>query len=819
MNYSETVNAPNASCTPAVPIQIDNLPDYNNIDYLKSLKSDIDTLNKRLKLYMGCSVVNLSSHNLTPESLELLSYGLTFCPTPTAADNAAITEAVESFFRKLKLKVHFHQLQNASNASFSSVSNLTTDDTLGPADFVTNDVIQRLKITSTWTPDVQDNNLALFMTTVRKTIQHKSAAKKKPIRHNITDRQRRILKSLQDNKDITIKKADKGNSIVILDTVDYMHEALTQLSNRAFYAPQSEDLTQRHENLVNQLVTSWLTARIIDSKVHKFLCAYKSRTARFYLLPKIHKKGIPGRPIVSANGCPTEHLSAFVDALLCPLVVTNPSFIRDTTDFINKISNIPVNEGSIIFTCDVTSLYTRINHPLGLKCIAKKLRATPDFDFPKHRLIQALKLVLTCNNFEFNAKHYLQTSGVSMGTKCAPTYANLVLGVIEQEFLDSQPLKPTCWFRFIDDIFGVWDHSLTDLQLFVSNFNAIDEDIQITLDHSVSEVAFLDTVVQKSNNRLITDLYRKPTDTTNYLMHNSAHPPGCKKGAYSQFLRLRRNCTTITNYDTHSDRLLEAYVSRGYDRTELTKAQKKVRALNRADLLQDRVQSTADSKLVCTLPYNLLNIDARKIITDNWHILSDAAHLDGLFPEPPIFGYSRPKNLKDSICQATVRYPPDSSNIVRADNIVSPDTCTRQQCKWCPKINTRKRVKSSASKEKHKKLHIPTNVNCETCNVVYLITCTCCLKQYVGETKRCFRTRMSEHDRDVRYNKDTNVARHFNQPAHDWTQSKFDIIEHFPGDPDSSQNLRLKRETYWIATLRSLAPTGLNGMIGRQFTQ
>ena len=37
---------------------------------------------------------------------------------------------------------------------------------------------------------------------------------------------------------------------------------------------------------------------------------------RFYLhdiLPKLLKKGFPGRPIVSVNGHPTENISEFVD--------------------------------------------------------------------------------------------------------------------------------------------------------------------------------------------------------------------------------------------------------------------------------------------------------------------------------------------------------------------------------------------------------------------------------------------------------------------------------------------------------------------------
>jgi 23S rRNA A1618 N6-methylase RlmF len=99
-----------------------------------------------------------------------------------------------------------------------------------------------------------------------------------------------------------------------------------------------------------------------------------------------------------------------------------------------------------------------------------------------------------------------------------------------------------------------------------------------------------------------------------------------------------------------------------------------------------------------------------------------------------------------------------------------------------------------------------------------IVLCEKVFFNHNDETKRSFRTRLSEHDRDVGHKKDINIARHFNGQSHDWSKCRFDIIEHLTGDPDTRSTLRLKRETYWIATLRSLAPNGLNVMIGRQFS-
>jgi hypothetical protein len=47
----------------------------------------------------------------------------------------------------------------------------------------------------------------------------------------------------------------------------------------------------------------------IDDKTMEYLTPEDPKPGRFYLLPKIHKENNPGRPIVSANGHPTEKIS------------------------------------------------------------------------------------------------------------------------------------------------------------------------------------------------------------------------------------------------------------------------------------------------------------------------------------------------------------------------------------------------------------------------------------------------------------------------------------------------------------------------------
>ena len=48
-------------------------------------------------------------------------------------------------------------------------------------------------------------------------------------------------------------------------------------------------------------------------------------------------------------------------------------------------------------------------------------------------------MIFTMNNFTFNGKHFLQIHGTAMGTKMAPSFANLFLGHFESNALLNSP--------------------------------------------------------------------------------------------------------------------------------------------------------------------------------------------------------------------------------------------------------------------------------------------------------------------------------------------------------------------------------------------
>jgi len=67
----------------------------------KNIKVNVNNKSER-------SVINLSSHILTPTERSVLEKGLKFCPTPGEPNMNELLEDLRLFFRRMKLKAHFY---------------------------------------------------------------------------------------------------------------------------------------------------------------------------------------------------------------------------------------------------------------------------------------------------------------------------------------------------------------------------------------------------------------------------------------------------------------------------------------------------------------------------------------------------------------------------------------------------------------------------------------------------------------------------------------------------------------------------------------
>ena len=132
-----------------------------------------------------------------------------------------------------------------------------------------------------------------------------------------------------------------------------------------------------------------------------------------------------------------------LDLILQPYVIETNSYISDTGDFQEKVSDLELDSNDWIFTMDVTSLYTNIPHNEGIECIRTLVNSKRQNSLPSNgNLIKILELVLKCNKCIFNNDHCLQVNGTAMWTRVAHTHANLFMDSIERKFIYPWAKKP-----------------------------------------------------------------------------------------------------------------------------------------------------------------------------------------------------------------------------------------------------------------------------------------------------------------------------------------------------------------------------------------
>ena len=298
--------------------------------------------------------------------------------------------------------------------------------------------IKSQAIPNAWIPEAGVNqHLDEFCASIT---NHIALIPQRTDKDNLSPDERTALKDFikNINKDIVIRPADKGGALVIQDRADYISACDSLLSDENFYKPLHYDPTQEISKKLTVLLKSLISVFRLENLIsiqdlqNRFPVA-----GRFYTLPKIHKPGSPppGRPIVSGNGSVTEIIFSFVDYFLKDLVPSLDSYIQDTTDFLRKLDALgPLPDNSVIFTLDVTSLYTNIPHTDGLAAAEKYFNRRESQEIPTQFLIKLIDFVLKNNNFCFNGQNFIQTQGTAMGTKMAPSYACLFMGDLERAF-------------------------------------------------------------------------------------------------------------------------------------------------------------------------------------------------------------------------------------------------------------------------------------------------------------------------------------------------------------------------------------------------
>ena len=316
-----------------------------------------------------------------------------------------------------------------------------------------------------------------------------------------------------------------------------------------------------------------------------------------------------------------------------------------------------------------------------------------------------------------------------MGTRLAPSFANIYMNHFEETHVYIYPFKPTVWFRYIDDIFMVWDHGLDELNTFIQYLNTCNDNIKFSSEISEEKLNFLDVTVKVENQSLVTDLYTKPTDRNTYLPYNSAHPRHCMKGLpYGQFLRIRRICSKEEDFIRHAAKKAAQLIQKGYPKEDLLESLLKSHNRDRGMLLKPPVvEDTKDEKVdvFLTTTYNKTFPGLRNQVESTWDLLGRSSTTRHISETNLKVSYRRPKNLRDHLVRSKL---PKLDDQCQTKDSGPRTKCENAKCRYCLRLNKTGRVTSNTTGRTYTSMK---NIDCMSNNLVYCINCKKCGKQYI----------------------------------------------------------------------------------------
>ena len=623
--------------------------------------------------------------------------------------------------------------------------------------------------------------------------------------------------NLQKSGDIVIQPADKGSGICILDREDYIGEAERQLNDtlacedgtqKHYYKKISQDKIKEQYDEIKEVLEEGIKNKYITKEFAKLMIPTKPKSGTFYMLPKVHKKfdKIPkGRPIISGSGSNTELISWFCDQSLKEAVKRKDSYVEDTPDIlrffekINDEENLPENSKPIAI--DIKSMYSNIPIDEGMEAFKEELEKRDDKSVPTEYYIKLLKLVLESNIFEFNREFYIQLLGTAMGTRVAPTYANIFMAKLEKFMLESCPKELAqlvlCWKRFIDDIFFIFNGSYEELDRFHNFLNSVHPTIKFDdyeHDQNNNSCNFLDLNIQIKDGKIITDLYRKETSKPSALLPSSAHPNHITGNiAYSLAFRLLRICSNEDLFESRLEELKKEFLlPRNFKSNLIDEEFEKVRKLPGDSFLTRRRQALEKIKRNVEEPHRIIapmdfnpNLPNISQVLNKHHrsMLKNAPHLKEIFEAPPMASYRQPPNLRRLICKSKLHEVRKGARLVRGAQKNAPGwkKCGKG-CKICPfTLPNTDTVTGLASGYQHK---IKQTVTCDSENVIYYWKCVkskcedyphC---EYIGQTKRKFKDRLSEHRDYVKRDVNSEPSgEHFSKRGHNVAHLKGLVLE------------------------------------------
>ena len=548
-----------------------------------------------------------------------------------------------------------------------------------------------------------------------------------PSQSNVTKAERNVMEVLKKQDSTIIKNSDKSKSLVVLDKDTYLWKAENILADTDTY--EITDMSSETlEGIVCKELKKIKGLKTLPLEIYNGLFPKDSKLPEFYGLPKIHKENNPLRPVVAAFDGPLTPISILLERILHQLLPFVPSHIENTAAAINSLekarSRQRESEEVIICNMDVIALYPSIPIEDGISTVVNKLtKHKDDIDtagLTMDEIKSLLQLVLNNNYFKFGQRVYRQRQGVAMGNHLAPPFAIVFMDQLEQKMLRQAKLKPASYDRYVDDCLVVWTHGERNLLKFIDQCNKQHPNIRFTWESTArgNPVSYMDLGISlDENNYLQYELYQKPSDSGVNLNFESCIPKHVKIAvAMQQFRRAHKLSSNATTKRRSEERIRNLLRANNFPEEVIRRTHAKTSKTSTR-----REKRNKESTVVLRLPFCSDSLD--KVVR---------------------------KTIKKSRLPIRVVYEQSASlkgKLVRS--ALLPARCTVHD-----KFEEQQRKeKRQRGKPRDDCISCQAGIrkeDCETKGAIYLLKCTLCFEEYVGESQRPIRTRLQEHHADAR---------------------------------------------------------------------
>ena len=114
------------------------------------------------------------------------------------------------------------------------------------------------------------------------------------------------------------------------------------------------------EKKLNTLLLKLKKEGSLSPELYNQLCSSGGLTPQVCGLPKVHKLGVPLRPIVSFIHSPYYQLSKHLAKILTPLIGNSYLHVRNLSEFSSFIRSVTLQPDDILVSFDVVSLFMNV---------------------------------------------------------------------------------------------------------------------------------------------------------------------------------------------------------------------------------------------------------------------------------------------------------------------------------------------------------------------------------------------------------------------------------------------------------------------------